>query len=107
MLYDHLKESEEVLKEIGVRSTSPLQVACLVELPLPNLFCCLQLFASWIRDGMYDFAALPFWLKTHLPSHTLQSIQQIPLKWTGKRRMEGKRVEKGVLVGWLPSTVKY
>ena len=93
-LYDHLKESsavlkeiesenEAVLKEIGVQSTSHSQLVCLMKLPLPSLLRCLQLFASWVRDGVYDFAALPFGLKIQLSSQDLQSIEQIPLKWTG------------------------
>ena len=84
-LYKHLKESEDLLKEIGVHSTSPSQLACLVELPLSSLFSCLQLFTSWVRDGVYNFAALPFGLKTCLSSEDLQSLQQIPFKWTGRR----------------------
>ena len=91
MLYDHLKESsaeierenEAVLKEIGVHSTSHLQLVCLMKLPLSSLLCCLQLFAEWVRDGVYDFAALPFGLKSHLSIQDLQSIKQIPSKWIG------------------------
>ena len=83
MQYDHLKESEDVLKKIGVQSTSTSQLVSLMKLPLPSLLHCLQLFASWVRDGVYDFAALPFGLKSHLSSQDLQSIEQIPLKWTG------------------------
>ena len=88
MQYDDLKESEDVLKKIGVQSTFPSQLVCLMKLPLPSLLCCLQLFASWVRDGVYDFAALPFGLKTRLSSQDLQSIEQIPLKWTGRGRGE-------------------
>ena len=90
MLYDHLKKSEDVLKEIGVQSTSPSQLACLVELPLSSLFSCLQLFASWVRDGVYDFADLPFGVKTQMSDQDLQTIQQIPVKWTG---MGGKGMQ--------------
>ena len=82
--YDSNKQSEDVLKEIGVCSASASQLACLVELPLPSLFNCLQLFASWIRDGVYDFATLPFGVKTHMSNQDLQAIQLIPLKWTGR-----------------------
>ena len=82
-VYDHLKESEDVLKEIGVHSISHLQLVCFVKLPLPSLLHCLQLFASWVRDGVYDFAALPFGLKSHLSIQDLHSIEQIPSKWTG------------------------
>ena len=95
-LYDHLQEGEDVLKEIGVRSTSPSQLACFVELPLPSLFSCLQLFASWVRDGVYDFATLPFGVKTNLSSQVLQLIQKVPHEWTG--REGGKR---GCKVGRL------
>ena len=83
ILYGHDKESSAVLKEIGVCSTSHSQLVCLIKLPLPSLLYCLQLFNSWIRDGVYDFAALPLGLKNHLCSQDLQSIEQIPLKWTG------------------------
>ena len=86
LLYDHLNQSSEVLEEIGVRSTTPSQLACLVDLPLPSLFCCLQLFARWVKDGVYDFAALPFGVKTHLSYMDLQAVQQIPFKWTGRRK---------------------
>ena len=88
MLYNHLKQSGEVLKEIGISSTSPSQMTCLVELPLPSLFFCLQLFTSWVRDGVYDFATLPFGVKTPMSYQDLQSIQQIPLKWTSKEGRE-------------------
>jgi len=88
-LYDHLDQSGEVLGEIGVRSLSPSQMACLVELPLSSLFCCMQLFAGWVRDGVYDFAALPFGVKTHMTYQDLQCIQQIPLKWTGRMEEGG------------------
>ena len=88
-LYDHLDRNGEVLGEIGVRSPSSSQMVCLVELPLPSLFCCMQLFASWVRDGVYDFAALPFGVKTHMTYQDLQSVLQIPLKWTGRMEKEG------------------
>ena len=88
MLYDHLKESEDVLKEIGVCPTSPSQLACLVQLPLSSLFSCLQLFASWVRDGLYDFAALPLGVKTHISNQDKELIQQIPLKWTGREGLQ-------------------
>ena len=85
-LYD-LNWSSQVWKEIGVHSTSYSQLTCLMELPLTSLFCCLQLFTSWVRDGVYDFAALPFGLKIHMADKDLHSIEQIPSKWTGT---EGK-----------------
>ena len=94
-LYDHLKRNEDVLKEIGVHSTSPSQLACLVELPLTSLFYCLQLFASWIRDGVYDFATLPFGVKTNLSSQDQQLIQQVAHKWTGRERKRKRGVWTG------------
>ena len=104
-LYDHLKEDGQVLKEIGIPSTSTSQLACLMQLPLPFLFSCLQLFAIWVRDGLYDFAMLPFVLKTHMSEEDLRSIQQIPCKWTG-RREEGRRRGENclVLIHPLPSS---
>ena len=99
-LYDHLKRNEDVLKEIGVHSTSPSQLACLVELPLTSLFYCLQLFASWIRDGVYDFATLPFGVKTCLSSQDQQLIQQVAHKWTG-RKIKGRKGEEGIEREWL------
>ena len=83
ILYGHNRESSAVLKEIGVCSTSHSQLVRLMKLPLPSLLYCLRLFASWVKDGVYDFAALPFGLKSQLSSQDLQSIEQIPLKWTG------------------------
>ena len=90
MLYDHLKEKSAVLKEIGICSTSHSQLVCLIKLPLPSLLCCLQLFASWVRDGVYDFAALPFVVKTNLSSQDLQLIQEIPHTWTGREGKKGR-----------------
>ena len=92
-LYDHLEESEDVLKEIGVRSTSTSQLACLMELPMPSLFCCLQLFASWIRDGVYDFATLPFGVKTQMTYQDLQAVQQISIEWKGKENELGQQAK--------------
>ena len=83
-LYDHLNNNSAVLEEIGVHSLGPSQLACLEELPLPSLYCCLQLFVRWVEDGMYDFCSLPFAVKTHISNQDLQALQQIPLKWPGE-----------------------
>ena len=56
---------------------------------MSSLFCCLQLFASWIRDGVYDFATLPFGVKTNLSSQDLQLIQKVPHEWTGREGGKG------------------
>ena len=94
MQYNHLSQSGKVLEEIGVRSTSASQLACLVELPLPSLFSCLQLFVNWVKDGVYDFAALPFGVKTRIPCQDLQSIQQIHLQWTGRKSTVGDQIKE-------------
>ena len=122
MVYNNLQESEDVLKKIGVHSASGSQLACLVELPLPSIFNCLQLFANWIRDGMYDFAALPLGVKTNLSSQDQQLIQQVSHKWTGRegkkrrgkgrkegKRREGEKVEggKGGLHGSPVTKISY
>lgn len=87
-LYTDFQESEDVLKKIGVHSTSTLQMACLKQLSLPSLFCCLQLFTSWVRDGVYDFAALPFGVKTHMSNQDKELIQKIPFNWTGREGLQ-------------------
>ena len=87
-LYTDLQESEDVLKKIGIHSTSTSQMACLKQLPLPSLFCCLQLFTSWVRDGVYDFAALPFGVKTHMSNQDKELIQRIPFNWTGREGLQ-------------------
>ena len=88
MLYANLQESEDMLKKIGVHSTSTSQMECLLKLPLHSLFSCLQLFASWVRDGVYDFATLPLGVKTHISNQDKELIQQIPLKWTGREGLQ-------------------
>ena len=92
-LYEHLEEDGQVLEEIGIRSTSTSQLACLMQLPLSSLFSCLQLFAIWVRDGVYDFALLPFGLKAQMSNEDQKSIQQIPCKWTGRREERKRRRE--------------
>ena len=54
-LYDGIYSIKDVLSEIGVRKLTATQLACLSELPLANLYHCLKTFATWMKDGMYDF----------------------------------------------------
>ena len=67
-VYEHLTDPEEVLSEIGItpNSLKHSQLALFIELPLPAVFTCFQLFVQWVDEGAYDFCNLPFALKTHL-----------------------------------------
>ena len=83
VLFDPLGGSSKVLREVGLHSPSPQQLACLAELPLTQLFRCLQKFILWVEEGVYDFCDLPFNVKSHMSCQDQQALQQIPLKWTG------------------------
>ena len=83
VLFDPLGGSRNVLGEVGLRSPSPQQLACLAELPLTQLFGCLQKFVVWVEEGVYDFCDLPFNVKSHISYPDQQALQQIPLRWTG------------------------
>ena len=82
-LYDGLNTRKEVLSEIGVRKLNATQLTCLSELPLANLYHCLNIFATWMEDGMYDFATLPYTIKAHLTPEDLGILKAIPLNWEG------------------------
>ena len=82
-LYDGLDSIKDVLSEIGLRKLTGPQLACLSELPLANLYHCLKIFASWMEEGMYDFATLPYTLKAHLSPEDLSKLRDIPRNWEG------------------------
>ena len=82
-LYE-LSRSSEVLAEIGIPTLTPSQVTCLSELPLPSLCACLEMFAAWVDEGLYDFSALPFPLKTHMSDGDRFAVEnELRDKWTG------------------------
>ena len=82
-LYDGLNTKKEVLSEIGLRKLNATQLTCLSEMPLANLYHCLNIFATWMEDGMYDFATLPYTIKAHLSPEDLAILKAIPLNWEG------------------------
>ena len=82
-LYDGLNTTKEVLSEIGISKLNATQLTCLLELPLANLYHCLNIFATWMEDGMYDFATLPYTIKTHLATEDLTTLKSIPHIWKG------------------------
>ena len=84
-LYEELTKSSEVMEEIGIHSLSSSQLACIVDLPLADIYDCLRRFVHWMDDGAYDFCTLPFSLKTQLSYVDQSSLQQIPFKWPGQK----------------------
>ncbi len=83
-LYEHLKRQSEVLHEIGIRSAQSSHLQCLSDLPLMSTYSCFKMFFSWVEDGYYDFAALPFPFKVHMSyQDRLLLEQQLRLRWLG------------------------
>ena len=82
-LYDGHNMTKEVLSEIGICKLNATQLTCLLELPLANLYDCLNIFATWMEDGMYDFATLPYTIKAHLTPEDLATLKSIPVNWKG------------------------
>ena len=84
-LYDGLNSFKDALSEIGIQKLTNNQVVCLSELPLVHLYHCLRVFATWMEQGMYDFSALPYTLKTHLQPNDLSTLKAIPTNWEGEQ----------------------
>ena len=59
-------------------SVSGSQQASLSSLDLVFLFSALDLLVMWLKEGRYDFCALPFALKTHLTLEDSEAIDRIP-----------------------------
>ena len=77
--------SKLVLEEIGLSTLTVSQLECLTELPLPSLWSCLELFASWLDEGYYDYSSLPFALKSHMRAEDRQVMESLE-KWVGSRQ---------------------
>ena len=73
----------EIMGKIGMVGLSTTQIQCLSELPITNLYKCLEMFVTWTADGLYDFSSLPFHLKAHILPKDLESLKAIPHKWKG------------------------
>ena len=83
-LYDDIKQSQAVLKEIGITSLTPGQMDCFIQLPLTSTVSCMLLFAGWVDQGFYDFCNLPFPLKTHLSEGDRRAVEEeVRERWTG------------------------
>ena len=85
-VYEHLTDPNKVLAEIGItpNSLKHSQLTCLIELPLPYVFSCLQQFVRLVDEGVYDFCSLPFALKTHMTERDTRFIEQeLRDLWTG------------------------
>ncbi len=86
-LYKHLGKSREVLEEIGIRTQdlTASQLACVSDLSLTCVLSGLELFVQWVEEGVYDFCALPFPLKSRLSYQDTQTLQHIPREWNGTK----------------------
>ena len=83
-LYDDIKQSQAVLKEIGITSLTPGQMYCLIQLPLTSTVSCMLLFASWVDQRFFDFCNLPFPMKTHLSEGDRRAVEEeVRERWTG------------------------
>ena len=82
-LYDGLDRIKDAMSEIGIRKLTATQLACLSELPLPNFYHCLKVFAGWMEEGMYDFSTLPYTIKAHMSKEDMSTLRDIPHNWDG------------------------
>jgi hypothetical protein len=71
----------EALSEIGMRQLTETQVTCLLDIPLANLYHCLEVFSNWMERCVYDFSTLPYTLKSHLEPSDLSTLKALPLTW--------------------------
>ncbi|CAI8040342.1 hypothetical protein GBAR_LOCUS22485 [Geodia barretti] len=80
-LYDGHRSVTEALSEIGMRQLTESQVTCLLDIPLANLYHCLEVFSNWMEKCVYDFSSLPYTLKSHLEPSDLSTLKALPLTW--------------------------
>ena len=65
-------------------SLSDLQNDYLINLKMRHVFKTLELLTKWMREGMYDFCALPFSLKTELSKEDRDVLCSIEKEAEGK-----------------------
>ena len=51
---------------------------------MKRLFCCLELFVSWLQGGLYDFSSLPLPVFSHLKDQDVDAIMKIHTKYSSK-----------------------
>ena len=83
-LYEHLRESKEVLHEIGVHSASESQLTCLNCLPLTATYSCCLLFFHWVDEGFYDFCSINIEFKKRLSHEDYDTLEKLYLQATDK-----------------------
>lgn len=82
-VYEGMK-IDEVLDEIGLCDLSQARQQCLIKLPLSSAYACFQLFQSWVKEGYFDYAEVPFRYKAHLSHEDKITIEQhISRRWEG------------------------
>ena len=64
------------------------QQALLSSLDLVFFFLALDLLVIWLKEGRYDFCALPFAIKTHLTLEDSKVMGRIPESFQQKGRQQ-------------------
>ena len=85
-VYQNLSDPEKVFLEIGIAtgSLNSKQLACLIDLPLTQVFACYQQFVLWVDLGIYDFSNLPLVLKLHPSDEDVKFLSEtLKEKWSG------------------------
>ncbi len=88
-VYEHLSDPQRVLHDIGVtpHSLKHSQLTCLIDIPVPFVFACLQCFVRWVDNGVYDFCNLPLAIKVHLTEEDVMFFKsELRDKWTGSTK---------------------
>ncbi len=100
-VYDHLSDPHKVLHEIGItpNSLKHSQLTCLLDIPLPSVFACLQCFVRWVDIGVYDFCNLPLAIKVHLSEEDVIFFDlELREKWMGTTKELESEVKKMIEV---------
>ena len=80
-------------------SLSDSQNDYLINLKMRHVFQTLELLTEWMREGMYDFCALPFSLKTELSKEDRDVLCSI------KKETEGKGESSTLLISFHAAIV--
>ncbi len=52
------------------------QYLCLCSLEIRYVLCVSEIFTHWLISGFYEFCALPFSMKTSLPSGVVEVVHR-------------------------------
>ncbi len=62
---------------------SKLQLSSLMRTELQFIFSTLELFVTWVSNGVYDFCELPFSMKADLPSEVVEELKRVSSQYLG------------------------